>query len=341
MKQRDGRKLKPEVQQQIRELVILNKKQGKRHKEIAKSLGISVAGVDKILKLYREKGKSGIALRKRGRPSEKKLNKNQERQVKNWIRDKTPDQLKLPFALWTREAVSLLIKDKFDIKVSRWTVGRYLKAWGYTPQKPVYKAYEQKDEQVKKWLEEEYPQIKDKAKEEDAIIYWGDETGMRNDHYAGRTYAPKGQTPIIRNTGNRFKANMISAISNRGLLKFMIYDRFNSEIFIKFLSRMIERSAQKIYLIVDGHPAHKTIVVREWIELHKEKIELYFLPGYSPELNPDEYLNQDIKTNAIGKQRPHNRKQLISNVKSFLRSKQMRPEKIKAYFHAEKVLYAA
>lgn len=341
MKQSDGRKLKPEVQQQIRELVILNKKQGKPHKEIAESLGISVAGVDKILKLYRLKGKKGIALRKRGRPSEKKLSKEQEKQVKNWIKDRTPDQLKLPYALWTRDAVALLIKDKFDIKVSRWTIGRYLKAWGYTPQKPVYKAYEQKGEAVKTWLEEEYPAIKERAKKEEAIIFWGDETGMRSDHHAGRSYAPKGQTPVIKSTGKRFKANMISAISNRGLLKFMIFDSFNSEVFLKFLNRMIERTQQQVYLIVDGHPAHKTLVVKKWLEDHKEKIELFYLPGYSPELNPDEYLNQDIKTNALGKQRPRNRDELVSNVKSFLRVKQMKADRIKAYFHAKHVLYAA
>jgi transposase len=341
MKQNDGRKLKPEAQQQLRELVILNKKQGKRHAEIASSLGISISGVNKILKLYRSKGKKGLLLNKRGRPSEKKLTKEQEKQVKDWIKDKTPDQLRLPFALWTREAVSLLIRDKFDIKVSRWTVGRYLKTWGYTPQKPIYKAYEQKGEAVKAWLEEQYPAIKEKAKAEDAVIYWGDETGMRNDHHAGRSYAPKGKTPVIKSTGNRFKANMISAISNRGLLKFMIIDRFNSEVFIKFLSRLIERSSQKIYLVVDGHPAHKTLVVKEWVENHKDKIELFYLPGYSPELNPDEYLNQDIKTNAIGKNRPRNRNELVSNVKSFLRRKQMNPDRIKAYFRAEHVKYAA
>jgi len=341
MKQNDGRKLKPEAQQQLRELVVINKKQGRQHAEIAASLGISISGVNKILKLYRTKGKKGILLNKRGRPSEKKLTREQEKQVKDWIKDKTPDQLKLPFALWTREAVSHLIRNKFDITVSRWTVGRYLKAWGYTPQKPIYKAYEQKGEAVKEWLEEQYPAIKEKAKKEDAVIYWGDETGMRNDHHAGRSYAPKGKTPVIKSTGNRFKANMISAISNRGLLKFMIIDRFNSEVFIKFLCRLIERSSQKIYLVLDGHPAHKTIAVKEWVEGHKDKIELFYLPGYSPELNPDEYLNQDIKTNAIGKNRPRNRNELVSNVKSFLRRKQMNPERIKVYFRAKHVKYAA
>lgn len=341
MKKKDARSLKPEAQQQIRELIILNNNRGLTRKDTAETLGVSIGMVDKTLKLYKKKGKKGIILRKRGRPNEIKLNKNQERQVKNWITDKTPDQLKLAFALWTRESVAMLIYNKFKIEVSRWTVGRYLKAWGFTPQKPIYKAYEQKDEAVKKWLNEDYPKIKVKAKEENAIIFWGDETGMRSDHHAGRSYAPKGKTPIIKATGKRFKTNMISAISNRGLLRFMIFDKFNSEVFIKFLSRMIERTENKIILIVDGHPAHKTVAVKEWLESHKEKLELFYLPGYSPELNPDEYLNQDIKTNLLGKSRPINKQDLESKLKSFLKFKQSNENRVVAYFRAKPVLYAA
>jgi transposase len=341
MKKQDLRKLKPEAQQHIRKLVIANIKRGLTHKEISVTLGISTSGISKIIKLYKEKGSKGIVLRKRGRPSEIRLTKQQVKQVKSWIEDKTPDQLKLPFALWTRDVVGKLIEDKFGVEVSRWTVGRYLKTWGFTPQKPIYKAYEQKDEAVKVWLNEQYPNIQEQAKKEDAVIYWGDETGMRRDHHAGRSYAPKGKTPVIKATGKRFKTNMISAISNRGLLRFMIFDKFNSDVFIKFLSRMIERAENKIILIVDGHPAHKTVAVKRWLEGHKNKIEVFYLPGYSPELNPDEYLNQDIKTNAIGKNRPINKEQMESNLKSFLRYKQSKSERVKAYFHAKHVKYAA
>jgi len=341
MKKKDARSLKPEAQQQIRELIILNIDRGLTRKATAETLGISTGMVDKTLKLYKAKGKRGIVLHKRGRPNEIKLNKQQERQVKNWITDKTPDQLKLPFALWTRDSVAMLISGKFNIEVSRWTIGRYLKAWGFTPQKPIYKAYEQKDEALQKWLNEDYPEIKAKAKEQDAVIFWGDETGMRSDHHAGRSYAPKGKTPIIKATGKRFKTNMISAISNRGLLKFMIFDKFNSDVFIKFLSRMIERTDNKVILIVDGHPAHKTLAVKKWLEKHTEKIEVFYLPGYSPELNPDEYLNQDIKTNLLGKSRPVNKQDLESKLKSFLRFKQSNKNRVAAFFRAKPVLYAA
>lgn len=341
MKKQDGRKRSSEAQFEIRKLVVQNKKQGKKNREIAETFGISEGAVVKIMRLYREGGMKNLRLRKRGRISETKLDKSKAAQVKKWIEDKTPDQYKLAYGLWTREAVKELIYRKFKISVSKWTVGRYLKAWGFTPQKPVYKAYEQNSAQVKEWLDEQYPAIKQRAQRENSEIFWGDETGMRSDHHAGRSYAPKGKTPVVQSTGNRFKANMISAISNKGVLRFMIYERFNSGIFIKFLTRLIERSERKIILIVDGHPAHRTKKVKEWLMQHIDKIELEYLPGYSPELNPDEYLNQDLKTNALGKQRPRDRGQLVKNIKSFLRNKQRSPEKVKAYFRAKHVLYAA
>lgn len=342
MKKVDGRKRSPEIQQEIRNLVVANRKKGIPPAEIAEMLGITRRAEQKTWKKYREQGQKGIVLRKRGRPNEKAINKEQVAKVKKMIENKMPDQLKLPFGLWTRQAVGDLIFRQFGVRVSKWTIGRYLKEWGFTPQKPIIKAYEQDPEAVKKWLQEDYPAIQQKAKDEKADIYWGDETGMRSDHQAGRTYAPKGQTPIVKKTGKRFKANMISAINNRGLLKFMIYkEGFNTILFIKFMSRMIERADRKIILIVDSHPSHKTVAVRRWIEDHKTKIELYYLPGYSPELNPDEYLNQDIKTNAIGKKRPINQSQLIRNVKSFLKKKQSNKKQVISYFHAEQVKYAA
>jgi transposase len=341
MKKNDARKKTSDAQQQLRELIVFNHKRCMPLKDIAETLGISISTVNKVLKLYRQKGIKGIALRKRGRTSEKKLNKIQERQIQNMIMDKTPDQLKLPFALWTRDAVTKLIEFKFGIKVSKWTIGRYLKSWGFTPQKPVYKAYEQKEESVKKWLAKDYPKIKAKSKKENAIIYWGDETGLRSDHHAGRSYSPKGKTPVIKATGKRFKTNMISAISNKGLLKFMLFDKFNSTVFKKFLSRLIERTEQKILIIVDGHPAHKTIAVKNWLKKNKDKIEIFYLPGYSPELNPDEYLNQDIKTNMLGKSRPVNKSDLETKLKSFLKKKQSSKNKIIAYFRAKHVTYAA
>jgi len=342
MKQKDGRNRTAAAQHAIRELVVLNKKKQLTNASIAETLGISIRGVQKIWKAYQEKGTKGIAFRKRGRKSVKAITKEEGKKIQKMIQDKMPDQLKLPYALWTRSGVGELITKHFGVKVSKWTVGRYLKEWGFTPQKPIRKAYEQNPESVKQWLAKDYVKIKKKAKKEQAEIFWGDETGMRSDHQAGKSYSPKGVTPVVIKTGKRFKINMISAINNKGKLNFMIYHKgFNTTVFIKFMSRLIERAPCKILFIVDGHPSHKTIAVKEWIEKHKTQIELFYLPSYSPELNPDEYLNQDIKTNVLGKKKHINKEQLYKNVTSFLKKKQHNPEQIAAYFRAKHVLYAA
>lgn len=312
------------------------------HEQAGVMFHLSKSAVDKIWLRYKEKGKRGLTNKKRGVKGGKKINGLQAAEVRGLIKDKLPDQLKLPYGLWTREAVQGLIFKKYGIELSRWQVGRYLKAWGYTPQKPISKAFEQKPEKVKAWLKKEFPAIKKKAKKEKAVIYFGDETGMRSDHQAGRSYAPAGQTPIIKKTGQRFSLNMISAISNRGHLQFMIIDgRFNSEVFEIFLRQLIKYSKQKIFYVTDGHPAHKTKKLNVWLEQNKKRIELFFLPPYSPELNPQEYVNQDVKTNIIGKQRPINKAQMRNNVEDFMIKRKKDKMQVQKYFHVSHVRYAA
>lgn len=331
------------AQEKVRELVIdfLKKKKGTQ-KQAAELYGLSLNGVQRIWKRYKEKGLRGLASKKRGVQGGKKINGKQSAEVRQLIKEKLPDQLKLPYGLWTREAVEQLILNRYGIELSRWQVGRYLKSWGYTPQKPISKAFEQKPEKVKEWLKKEYPAIKKRAVKENAVIYFGDETGMRSDHQAGRSYAPAGETPVIKKTGQRFSLNMISAISNKGHLQFMIIDgRFNSEVFKLFLKQMIKHSRQKIYFVTDGHPAHKTKKLNEWLILNKNKIEVFFLPAYSPELNPQEYVNQDVKTNVIGKKRPINKAQMRSNVEDFMYSRKNNRRQVQKYFHVSHVRYAA
>jgi len=346
-KKKDARHLNPSAQAAIRVQVVEYLKKKKKDKsrtqvKAAELFGLSLPGVKKIWRQYKEGGLKSIAEKKRGIKEGKKLRGKQAAEICNLIKDKLPDQLKLPFGLWTREAVQQMILKRYGISLSRWQVGRYLKAWGYTPQKPITKAFEQKPEKVKQWLEKEYPAIKKRAQKEKAMIYFGDETGMRSDHQAGRSYAPKGQTPIIKKTGQRFSLNMISAISNRGYLLFMIIDgSFNSEVFQIFLKRMIKYSRQKIFLITDGHPAHKTKRLNEWLEENKSRIEVFFLPPYSPELNPQEYVNQDVKTNVIGKKRPINKEQMRKNVANFMRKRKNNRKQVKKYFNEKHVRYAA
>ena len=332
-----------DAQEVIRFKVVdyLKKKLGTQ-KQAAEIFGITERSVNRIWSRYNKGGKRSVAGNKRGVKGGMKITGKQSAEVRRLIKDKMPDQLKLPFGLWTREAVQQLIFNHFGIELSRWQVGRYLKAWGYTPQKPISKAFEQKPEKVKQWLDREYPAIKKRAQKENAVIYFGDETGMRSDHQAGRSYAPAGQTPVIKKTGQRFSLNMISAISNKGHLQFMILDgSFNGEVFITFLKQMVKYSRQKIFFITDGHPAHKTKKLNEWLSENKVKIEVFFLPPYSPELNPQEYVNQDVKTNVIGKKRPINKAQMRLNVESFMYERKNDKIQVQKYFHVRHVRYAA
>ena len=319
----------------------LKKKLGTQN-QAAEIFGLRIRSVNRIWATYKIKGGRGVQSKKRGVQGGKKITGVQAAEVRRLVKDKMPDQLKLPYGLWTREAVQQLILDKYGIGLSRWQVGRYLKSWGYTPQKPISKAYEQDPKRVAQWLDKEYPTIKRKAKKQNAVIYFEDEVGMRSDHQAGKSYAPKGKTPIIKKTGQRFSLNMVSAISNKGHVEFMILDgTFNGGVFIDFLTRLIKHKQYKIFLVVDGHSAHKTKLVKAWLEEHKNKIELFFLPPYSPELNPQEYVNQDLKTNIIGKKRPVDKAQMKTNVEDFMHKRKNDKKQVQKYFHASHIRYAA
>ncbi|TAD92505.1 MAG: IS630 family transposase [Bacteroidetes bacterium] len=261
-------------------------------KQAAQMFGLSIRSVNRIWASYKTGGAGAVESKKRGVRSGKKINGQQAAEVRRLIKDKMPDQLKLPFGLWTREAVQQLILDHYGITLSRWQVVRYLKSWGYTPQKPISKAFEQNPIRVKEWLDEEYPALKKWAIKENATIYFEDEVGMRSNHEAEKRYSPKGHTPVITRTGQRFSLNMVSAISNKGHVEFMILDgTFNGKVFLEFLMQLIKHKKQKIFLVVDGHTAHKTNEVKAYLDENFDQIELCFLPPYSPALNAQAYVN--------------------------------------------------
>ena len=195
---------------------------------------------------------------------------------------------------------------------------------------------------VRRWLEVEYPELRKQAKAEGAEIHWGDEMGVRSDHQAGRTWGRQGQTPVVRGTGQRFRCNVISSLTNQGVLRFRVFqENFNGEVFIDFLRRLVRDRSRKVYLIVDRHPVHTSRKVRRWVERHQAEIRLVYLPPYSPELNPGEFLNQDVKTNAAGRWRPKNERQMMGNLRSYLRSTQKCQDVVRRFFHAAPVRYAA
>ena len=346
-KKQDARKLSPSAQAAIRKQLVNYLKKRKTDRthtqdEASRVFGLSISAVKQIWKKYKDGGLRAIEEKKRGVRGGKKINGIQSAEVRRLVKEKLPEQLKLSFGLWTREAVQQLIVERYGVNLSRWQVGRYLKAWGYTPQKPISKAFEQNQKKVKYWLEKEYPIIKKKAKRENAVIYFEDEVGMRSDHQACKSYAPKGETPVIKKTGQRFSLNMVAAISNKGHVEFMILDgTFNGGIFIEFLSQLVKYKQQKIFLVVDGHSAHKTKLVNAWLEENKDRIELFFLPPYSPELNPQELVNQDLKTNVIGKKRPINKGKMRNDIEEFMTKRKNNKKQVLKYFHEKHVKYAA
>ncbi len=342
MEIRDARSLPSIAQEDLRQKAVKAVMDGRKQVEVARILGVTRQNVGKWVRKFREGGEKALKARKKGRPKGGRLLPWQAAQIARTVTDHHPEQLKLPFYLWTREAVGRLIEQRFSLRLSVWTVGRYLARWGFTAQKPVRRAYEQNPEAVRYWLEEDYPAIQKEAKREKALIYWGDETGLRSDHVVGRSYGRCGQTPVIPGTGQRFGCNMISAITNQGHLNFMVFKcRFDTNVFLEFLRRLVRQIKRKVFLITDSHPVHCGTKAKNWIQKHADQIRLFYLPGYSPELNPDELLNQDVKSNAVGRRRARDQRELLANTRSYLWSRQRQPHIVKRYFREKHVRYAA
>jgi transposase len=342
MQIKDARSLPSVAQEDLRYKVVTAVAKGMTQTKAAEVFNVSRYSVFKWTKAHSNGGKVALRSRMRGRPAVSKLKGYEAASIVRIITDSCPEQVKLPFVLWTREAVQMLIARRCGLQLSIWTVGRYLVRWGFTPQKPARRAYEKDNAEVNKWLKEEYPAIKKRAGKLKAEIHWEDETGMRSDHQAGTTWAPRGQTPVVSCTGKRFRTNMISSITNRGNLAFRIYRcKFTAELFIDFIKRLIKHKRQKVFVIVDGHPVHKSQAVKDWLSENSTRIEMFRMPGYSPELNPDELLNQDVKTNAVGRQRAKTLDELEGNIEQYLIQRQVFPEIVQKYFQKASVVYAA
>jgi transposase len=338
----DARCLSPGALDAVRRRVMHAVCQGMAQAQAARLFGVSRQSVNGWHQRWRDGGLRALRSKPRGRPPVARLKPYQAATMVRLITDRCPDQLKMPFFLWTREAVRDLMVQRFGVRLSVWTVGRYLRHWGLTPQKPIRRAYERAPEAVRRWLKKQYPAIRALARREKATIFWGDETGMRADHQAGRSWGRRGQTPVVPGTGKRFRCNMISALTNRGTLAFMVFSgRFTQRVFVVFLRRLLRHTRRKLVLIIDSHPVHVGTRTKQWVKRHRQQIRLFFLPGYTPELNPDELLNQDVKTNAVGRKRPRTPLELVGNVRRFLWSTQRRPDKVRNYFRHPNVHYAA
>lgn len=344
MENKDFRTQPTEAQYAMRKAAVKMVYSGKSQTYVAEFFGVTRKSIYTWLKEYTQKGVKGLKSNTRGRRHGQKrtLETSQVVQIRRIITDKCPEQMKLPFALWTRKAVQELIERQFGLYMPIRTVGEYLKRWGFTPQKPVRRAYQQQPQAVKKWLDEEYPKIQRRAKKEHATIYWGDETGLSSEDTRGRGYSLRGHTPVRYSTGSRFSTSMISAIANQGQMRFMIYKGgLNTDLFLKFLKRLTKGARRKLFVIVDNLRVHHAKRVQQWLAAHKAYIELFFLPAYSPERNPDEYLNQNVKTVMGNKRAPRSHGELSQNLRSHMKSLQKRKSKVSNFFQHNLVKYAA
>lgn len=336
----DARALDHKTLTALRKRAVARIQEGGSPTAIADALGVNVRTVFRWLALYRSGGWYTLDAGKRGgRPT--KLDSKAMKWVYDTITSKNPLQLKFPFALWTSGMVGELIRKRFGLKLSKSSVCRLLNQLGLSAQRPLWRAYQQDPNMVRQWMQKQYPEIRRRARQVKAEIYFADEAGVRSDFHSGTTWGKKGHTPIVSSTGARFGTNLISAVSARGQLRFMFTKgRVTASVFLEFLKRLLVNAPRPIFLIVDGHPTHKAKLVRRFVEEQEGKLELFYLPPYSPELNPDEYVWNDLKNNCLGRKLLTSREHLKRETLRHLRKLQKMPNLIKSFFCSPTTKYA-
>ena len=343
MERPDARTLSPEAQQALRGRVVhAVESQGLSQAAAARLFGVHRSTVGEWLAADRRHGPAALRARRRGPKPRPLLAPGQHDALWRVLTTATPDRVGLGEALWTREAAAAWAARELGVRRSRWVWGRWLKAQGFTPQKPARRAYEQDRVAVERWLAQEYPRVVREAAAEGAEVHWLDEAGLRSDCQAGRGFAPRGRTPAQPVPGQRFAVSYVATVSALGVLRFLVFTgRFTAAVLLRFLGRLLASRPGKVYVILDGHPVHRAGKVRQWAAARPGRIRLVFLPPYSPELNPAEYLNNDVKANARRYGRARDRGELQAKARAYLRGTQRMPRVVKNYFKARPVRYAA
>jgi transposase len=340
----DTRSLPDEVREALRLRAVAAREAGFATETIAAILGVRPESVSRWFAAYQRGGRDALPGDRTGRPvgSGRRLSPAQEARLEAVIVGSSPADQGIAAGLWTRQAVCQLIRQEFGLRLPIRTVGEYLRRWGLTPQRPVRHAMRQVPEEVRHWLEEEYPALAARAKAEGAEIQWGDETGAEANATRQRGYAPRNEPPEQAVTGQRFRVNMISTITNEGKLRFMLYDgKMTGALFVLFLTRLVAGATRKIILIVDRLKVHASEEVQVWLYQHQDQLEIVGLPRYTPERNPDEYLNNDLKGNLNADGPAANREELKGKMRSFMQRLGKLSEHVQAYFEHPKVAYAA
>jgi transposase len=339
-----GRSESNEVLEALRMRAVHARELGYAVGDIAAILGVREETVSRWCVKYEQGGPQALPGARTGRPvgSGRRLDPQQERSIQQLIESKTPQELGIPSALWTRPAVAALIQQQTSQRRPIRTVGEYLGRWGYTPQKPVRKAYKQDPKAVAEWLETTSPEIERRAAQEGGEIHWGDETGVRSTCQHSRGYARPQDTPELKVPGSRFSVNMISTITNQGKVRWMIYQgKMNAALFIVFLTRLLAGASKKVFLIVDHLSVHEAAAVEQWLADKGDQIEVFYLPKYTPERNPDEYLNGDVKANINTDGLPKGREELQGKLHRFMQKLCKLPKRIARYFQHKFLQYAA
>lgn len=341
MRKDDARKLDHKTLEELRIRSVRRVQAGESPESVSKTIGINRVTMYKWLAQYRDGGWQ--SLKSKPTPGAKpKIDGKKMEWIFETVTSKNPQQMKFEFALWTREMIQKLIKDKFAIKLSLKAVGRLLGQLGITCQKPLYNAIQKDESLVKNWLNKIFPKIKRRASKEKADIYFGDAAHIRSDHHAGKTWGIKGKTPVIKTTGARFSFSLISAVSSRGLMRFMVTEGgVNSAVFIQFLKRLVAGAKRKIFLIVDNGPSHVSKKTKAFVASISDQLELYYLPPYSPDLNPDELVWNHLKTNTVGRSTVTDKNSFKKQVTRSMKSLQKNPKKVRSFFQKDSLKYAA
>lgn len=344
MLDRDTRKEPIAVQEYLRRRTILLRQSGASFSDIATFLGIHRNTASAWWKAYEREGEARLSQHQRGRRlgEARYLSPEQETSIQSVLLAQSPFELGIDSHLWTRRAVQILMQQQSGKTIAIRTVGEYLKRWGYTPQKPLKRAYEQDPVAVQSWLDQEYPALKSLAQKEQAQIHWLDQSGLTSRDHRGRGYAPQGQTPQVRMIQDRHaRLNYIASVTNQGKVRFMLYDeRFTTPVMIRFLTRLRSDHHTPIFLILDNHPVHHAKALKNWVKEQDGKLRLFYLPSYSPDLNPAEYLNCDVKYGVHSKAPTLNKAQLAQRALSHLRKLQKLPSRVQSYFEHPSIAYA-
>jgi transposase len=339
----DARELSDDVLEALRLRALHGCELGFSETEMADILGVRRETVCRWWTAYAQGGLDALPHQRTGRPlgAGRALSDEQAVHIRRLLRTHSPEELGIAAPLWTRRAVGDLIRKEFGISLAVRTVGLYLERWGFTVKRPRRRARDQDPEEVRRWLDETYPAIEERAEEEGAEIHWCDEVGVAADQQPAQGYAPQGQPATMEVPDRHIRANQISTITNHGKVHFMTYtETMTAALFVVFLGRLLRSTTGKVFLIVDRLRAHETDEVAQWVAAHRDRIEVFYLPRYAPERNPDEYLNNDLKANVNAAGLPHNKKEVRSRIQGFMRKLLHLPEHVRSYFEHPCVLYA-